>query len=110
VTTLRPGFDAGNARTWNAEERAVYETGHREGGSDVQADWTLALSEYCELPAGIEPDPHPVAEHIERLQAAGWALEDFLDAYLDHDREMDRELLLKLRLGLLTALRGGTHE
>lgn len=74
----------------------------------MQADWTLALSEYCELPEGIEPDPHPVAEHIARLQAAGWALEDFLDAFLDHDREMDEEELWKLRNGLLSALRGGT--
>lgn len=41
---------------------------------------------------------------LRRLRAAGWALEDFLDAYLDHDKEMDREELWRLRGDLLAAL------
>jgi hypothetical protein len=66
---MRHGFDAGNARTWNEQEKAVYETGYREGGSSNGADWVFALGEFCKLPDEVDPwVPTQVASYIRRLQ------------------------------------------
>ena len=63
-------WSADNASTWNDREKAVYETGHREGKSCRQADWNHALTEWCDLPDGIDPeDAKRVAEYIASLQS-----------------------------------------
>jgi hypothetical protein len=63
-------WSADAAITWNERERAVYETGYREGGGNRQVDWFIALTEYCELPDEIDTEnPTQVAEYIAHLQA-----------------------------------------
>lgn len=66
---MREGFDPNAANTWNEEERAAYETGHREGESCRQADWSCALDEACNLPDDVDADdPWSVARYIAKLQ------------------------------------------
>lgn len=68
---MRQGFDPNSASTWNAEERAVYDTGYREGESSQLADWQVALSEGCELPDDVDvSNPWSVAAYIARLSGA----------------------------------------
>lgn len=55
----------------NVSDMASYEIGHREGESSRQADWSLALTEYCELPEGVDHEsPFAVALYIAGLQRA----------------------------------------
>lgn len=49
--------------------RAFYEQGYIDGGNSNNADWSLALTEYCELPEGVDDEsPQQVAEYIAGLQ------------------------------------------
>jgi hypothetical protein len=58
-------FDANRAQTWDQRQRATYETGHREGESCRDYDWTSALENV--LPDEVEPTPHAVAAWIASL-------------------------------------------
>jgi hypothetical protein len=58
--------------------QAVYDVGYREGESNREADWQFALDEHCSLPDDVEPEPIPVAEYINRLQAVVEQLRDEL--------------------------------
>jgi methylaspartate ammonia-lyase len=49
-------------------DRPSYEVGYREGESNRQADWDLALSDYCDLPENVDIDPFAIAAYIQRLQ------------------------------------------
>lgn len=60
------GFDQHDARTWDANQRAVYETGHREGESCRDFDWTDALENV--LPDGVDDTPSAVAAWITEVQ------------------------------------------
>lgn len=46
-----------------------FEKAYAAGESNLQADWEIALSEYCDLPEDVEPVPTQVARYIARLQA-----------------------------------------
>lgn len=48
-----PPFDATDAQTWNENEKAVYETGHREGESCRNADLRCLLEESDEATEGL---------------------------------------------------------
>lgn len=49
--------------------RAFYEQGYIDGGNSNNVDWSFALTEYCELPEGVDDEsPKQVAEYIAGLQ------------------------------------------
>lgn len=50
-------------------DQASYDVAYSEGESNRQADWDFALSEYCDLPDGVEIEPMQIAAYIKRLQA-----------------------------------------
>ena len=60
--------------TLRAVENALstfYDQGYIDGGNSNNADWSFALTEYCELPEGVDDEsPTQVAQYIARLQAA----------------------------------------
>lgn len=51
-----------------SEYESDYEQGYEDGGRSVEADWSCALDEACDLPEDVPPTPWDVARYIAKLQ------------------------------------------